>query len=216
MNMHASVCTATTCMAKETPYRTSMATLVYPFDGNVNDVIQSASGVVVGNNPTVYATSCYVGNQALYLNYGGNVQQHVRIPYINLSGRSFTIEFWFNLPGLTLMADYGIFSQCDSNSVCLSISLRNGRFTLSFDSMNLNSTTVIGTAIYQLYTWVHVSFIYDCQLQQQFIYVNGQLDAISGNVVTPFTGGSSLSETAIGRGTSATYGTTYFIGQVYI
>jgi hypothetical protein len=114
--------------------------------------------------------------------------------------------------GVTLVADYGIFGQCDSNGNCLAISLRNGRFALSFDAMNPNNITLIGSTINQQNNWIHLAVVYDAVLYQQQIYVNGQIDAVSRGIVSPFSVTSTSAITTIGRAISFAYITTYFVG----
>lgn len=154
----------------------------------------------------------YVGSQSLSLG-GPSSQQFVQIPYVNLA-QSFTIQTWIYIAWVSLSTDYGIFGQCDSNGRCLSLSLRNGRFALSFDAMNSNNNTLLGTTLNQVNYWIHLAVVYDAVLYQQQIYVNGQIDALSHGMVQPFSGTSTSAITTIGRSISAAYGTTYFQGYV--
>lgn len=136
--------------------------------------------------------------------------QYIQIPYVNL-GQSFTIQAWI-YPSSSVLPDYGIFSQCDLNSNCLSISLRNSRFTISFNSMNVNNYTLFGTYVPVLGNWAHLTVVYDAVLYQQQIYVNGRIDSMSRGIVAPFAGSSTGSITTIGRAVSFAYGVTYFQG----
>ena len=188
-----------------------MTTALYPFDGNLFDLISSASGVPIGSSASPYHPNSYIGTQALSINNPAS-QQYVQIPYINLSQQSFTIELWVYIFGVTLTADYGIFGQCDSNNICLSISLRNGRFSLSFDAMNPSNTTLTGNTINAVGYWIHLAVVYDMNLYQQQIYVNGQLDAMSNGRVTPFQGTSSGAVTTVGRSVSSAYNISYLQG----
>ena len=142
-------------------------------------------------------------------------QQYVQIPFINLAQKSFTIELWL-YPFSVTLSDNGIFGQCDSNGNCLSISLRNGRFALSFDAMNPNNNTLTGASINQQNNWIHLAVVYDAVLYQQQIYVNGQIDAVSRGIVSPFSVTSTSAITTIGRAISYAYTTTYFVGFVFV
>jgi hypothetical protein len=154
-----------------------------------------------------YTGQAYSG-QALTVN---SIAQYVQIPNVNLAQQSFTLQTWLLVPGsLSTPADYGIFGQCDLNSICLSLSLRNSRFTLSFDSMNTNNNTLTGSSLIGASNWVHVTVVYDAVLFQQQIYVNGLIDAVSRSIVTPYRGNSSGATTTIGRSLSSAYQTSYF------
>ena len=211
-NLTASVCASSTCMGAETPYQAPSANLLYSFDGNFNDLSAYATGVGLGLTTPSFSGNCYVGSQSLSLS-GSAQQQYVQIPFVNLAQKSFTIEAWIYVFGVSLVADYGIFGQCDSNNNCLSISLRNGRFVLSFDAMNSNNNTLLGSTILsQQNVWMHLAIVYDAVLYQQQIYVNGQIDAVSRGIVSPFSVTSTSAVTTIGRAISSAYGTTYFSG----
>lgn len=110
-----------------------------------------------------------------------------------------------------ILGDYGIFAQCDLSSKCLSISLRNARFAVSFDSMSSN-TTLISSTLTSTQDWVHLAVVYDATLYQQQIYVNGRIDSISVGMIAPYQGTSPGLITTIGRSSSLAYGTTYFQG----
>jgi hypothetical protein len=193
-----------------------MVTLLYTFDGNFNDMTGYATGTAFGSPAVPGFTSGsnnYVGSQALILAVGS--QQYVQIPYVNLAYRSFTIEVWVYLTG-PLLADYGIFGQCDSNGNCMSISVRNGRFALSFDSMNPNNNTLFGATLTTTSDWHHLAVVYDAVLYQQQIYVDGLIDAVSHSMVSPFTVTSSSAVTTIGRTLSSPYVSSFFTGSVFL
>lgn len=189
-----------------------MTTALYTFDGNSNDMIGTAPGVVIGSNPSPYTYASYVGLQALLINNPSVAQQYIQIPYVLLSNRSFTLEVWLYPMYSISSADYGIFGQCDLNAICLSLSIRNGRIVLSFDSMHSSNRTLVGSTVTQKGSWMHIAVVYDAVLLQQRIYVNGQLDVISRGLVQPFEGTSSGTFATIGRTISAAYGTTYYAG----
>jgi hypothetical protein len=206
--MTVSSCAATTCIGQETPYHTSMVTALFPFDGNFNDISGYVSGTAYGIPLPILSPSCYVGISSLNLISGDS--QYIQIPYINFA-QSFTIEVWL-YPQTSLSGDYGIFGQCNSNLKCLSLSIRNGRFTLSFDSMNSSNITLTSSSLVALSDWTHLTVAYDSTLLQQQIYINGIIDAITNGKVAPYAGTSSGSVTTIGRSTSSAYGLSYFVG----
>lgn len=204
-----SPCLSTTCIGEETPFPSSSATIIYPFDGNANDTTGRLRGIAF-NSPT-YVSQSYAGSRALSLNNPGT-NQYIEIPYIDLSKRSFTIETWLFLTVSSVLNDYGIFSLCDFNSTCLSISVRNGRFALSFDSMDTTNTTLTGTAFIPIREWVHLTVVYDAILYQQQIYVNGRISSVSNGMIAPYQRISINSTATIGASRSAAYGWTYFQG----
>ena len=207
-NITASICSTTTCIGKETPYFTSISSIIYPFDGNVNDISGYATGIAFNFLATSYTTSSYVGSFALNLSPASS--QYVQIPYINLA-QSFTIEVWV-FPLTSLTGDYGIFGQCDIDLKCFSLSLRNGRIALSFDAMNATNNTLTSSSLVILSDWTHISVIYNATLAQQQIYINGRVDAASIGTIAPYAGTSSGSITTIGRSISSAYGLSYFQG----
>jgi hypothetical protein len=188
-----------------------MVTVLYTFDGNANDLNGDATGVLFGSTLPTFAGGNYVGTGAVSL--AGASSQYVQIPYVNLS-QSFTIEVWIS-PTTPMLTEYGIFNLIGSNNKSLLISLRNGRFTLSFDSMNANNVALTGATVVTPSgnpVWIHVAVVYNAALYQQQIYVNGIIDAVSNGMVAPFAGTSSGSITTVGRCLSSAYGTSYFTG----
>jgi hypothetical protein len=184
---------------------------LYPFDGSTTDVINYASGSLFGTTIPTYNPYAYIGTQALLLNSSNN--QYVQIPYINLFQQSFTLQMWvYSYTSLNIPSDYGLFGQCDSNSICFLLTLRNARVTLSFDSMNINNNTLIGSTVLGINNWNQITVVYDAVLSQQFIYINGRIDAMSRGVVASYQGTSSGSVTTIGRSLSLASGYTYFNG----
>ncbi|CAF1146911.1 unnamed protein product [Adineta ricciae] len=210
-NITVSVCSNSTCIGQETPYRTTIITVLYPFDGNYNDLTGYATGTPYGS--PIFSTN-YPGylSQAVYLPAGS--QQYIQIPYVNLSQRSFTVQTWVYPTVISAGNDLGIFSQCDSNSICLSLSIRSGRLALSFDAMNVSSNVLIGTTVLSTNNWFHVTLMYDLNRLQQQIYVNGEIDAISSGIVSPFRATSTGSVTIIGKTSSASYGASYYFGRI--
>ncbi|CAF1552412.1 unnamed protein product [Adineta steineri] len=206
-NITVSACSKTTCIGKETQYHTSIITALYPFDGNYNDIIGYNTGVP-SNSPS-FQTG-YV-SQSVYFTYGS--QQFIQIPNINLTKQSFTLQAWLLPTSMSSTNDLAIFGQCDSNSKCLSLSLRSARFALSFDSMNSSNIVLMGSSVITS-GWVHVTVVYDITLFQQRIYVNGRIDAVSNNIVNPFQTISSVSTTTVAKTSSFAYGTSYYAGRI--
>lgn len=206
--MTASICSTTTCIGKESSFRSSSITSLYPFDGAANDWIGYGTGILLGSSTPSFTASSYVGIQAISLN--PTFFQYIQISSINLAQKSFTIEVWVSL-SVSIAGDFGIFEVCDISSKCLSISSRNGRFALTFDAMNTNNTFISSTVI-SVWDWVHLAVVYDASLYQQQIYVNGILDSTSVGVVSPFQGSLSGLVTTIGKTTTSSYGTTYYYG----
>lgn len=208
-NFTASTCSSSTCIGKETAYRTSIITALYAFDGNANDQSGFATGILNGG---ASATGPGYVSQGLTLTAAS--AQYVQIPYLNFAKQSFTIQTWIYPTTPATTAEYGLFSQCDSNMICLLLSIRNARIAFSFDSMNTtnNSNTLIGATLTTI-TWIHITAVYDATLFQQRIYVNGRIDALSSGIVSAYQGSSAISTTAyIGRSVSTAYSTTYFNG----
>lgn len=208
-NITSSTCASTTCIRQPQQQTGLVTTIIYPFDGGFDALGEFGQSLGFGSSTPGFTGTYYVGNQSLSLS-GPPQQQYVQIPFVNLAQKSFTIEAWLMIHNWVGLAnDYGIFGQCDSNGNCLSISLRNGRFALSFDAMNPNNNTLMGATINQLNYWLHVAIVYDAVLQQQQIYLNGQIDAVSRGMIAPFAVTSTSAVTTIGRTISAAYGTTY-------
>ena len=71
-NITVSACSSTTCIGSETPYHSSMVTILYPFDGSVTDMTGSSSGSLFGAPIPGFTSSAYVGAYALNLNGNTN------------------------------------------------------------------------------------------------------------------------------------------------
>ncbi|UJR27611.1 hypothetical protein I4U23_008892 [Adineta vaga] len=203
-------CSSTTCIGQETPNQIVTTTVLYQFNGNANDSSGRFVGIPFGN-PTYVTQSC-VGTSALNLNSGSF--QYIQIPYVNLEKQSFTIETWLYLTTNSVVGDFGIFSQCDLDLICLSISLKNGRFILSFDSMNIQNKTLVGTTLFSIREWMHLTVIYDATLYQQRIYINGRIDAVSNGIVSAYQGASKNTTTTVGRSRFLSSGFTFFQGRI--
>lgn len=106
---------------------------------------------------------------------------------MNLNSRSFTIEFWFNLPTPT-SSNYAFFGQLSvpsTNKQCLFLVSALGRPRLGFYNDDTPSSTVV-----QSNRWYHIAFVYDNDIRQRFIYLDGILDTQSGVGVGPYLGTS--------------------------
>jgi hypothetical protein len=191
-----------------------MITVLYPFDGNANDISGYGTGTLYGSTAPGFTSNSIMGSRAIVMNSPTFQTQYVQIPYINLAQQSFTIEAWIYPVNQASMVDYGIFSQCDSNNKCISLGLRNSRLIFSLDSMNVNNVTLVGTILISTVNpaWVHIAAIYDAVSFQQRLYVSGRVDAISRSLVVPYRGTPSGSVTTIGRSRWYAFGTTYFAG----
>lgn len=187
-----------------------MITALYQFDGSTNDLSGYYTGVAAGVvPPTTYVSRGYI-NQALSFN--STHLQCVTIPAIDLSRKSFTIETWIYTQGNPTVTEYGIFSQCDTSNLCISLSLRNLHITFSVDSMNSNNSTLTGASAIVVTSWAHIAVVYDATVYQQLIYVNGKIDAVSSGIVQPYQGTLTGATSNIALSSSSGYGTTYFNG----
>ena len=182
------------------------------FDGNANDLTGYGTGTILG---TTLPSLTQAGYVSLSVTLSSNNLQYVWIPSINFAQQSFTIQVWIYTGAVNISGELGIFGQCDSSNVCLSLSLRNARFALSFDAMNANATPLLGSTLVTANVFTHVTAVYDATLLRQALYVNGLLDARSYGSVAPYRGSSSGATTTIGR-TASTAGLQYFNGLAMI
>ena len=212
-NLSTSVCSTSTCIGSESPYRWSITTILFPFDGNYNDQSGFYSGYAYGTSAPSYSSGTSYVRQAIELYVPSN--QYIAIPDVSLRQQSFTIEFWFLISNSGTSVDYGLFSQCGTDSICLGISIRSGRIVVSFDSMN-NSTMqlLVGSTVTSVSYWYHVAVVYDATLRQQLIYLNGKIDAITSGTIEAYQGTSVGSVTLIGRSSSFNYPSSNFHGYV--
>ena len=174
----------------------------WTFEENANDVSGNAyHGQFV--NGAAFTTG-YIGQAILLQNSLG---QFVRVPYINLISRSFTVEAWIYLSSVAPSADLDILGECEIGALdrCLHYVLRQNKLYLGFLSDDLSGTTTFTANV-----WYHVAFVYDYSLNIKSVYLNGILDGIStASGVTPSVGpylGASgnvtIGSTAIGTGVS--------------
>lgn len=115
--------------------------------------------------------------------------------------------------------DFGIFGQCGFNGTgidqCLSLSIRNNRLRLSFDSMGGSNLLTSMSLITASYVYVHITIVYDATLFEQRIYLNGKLDAKSVGKIEPFHSGPEFRvQTTLMMSSSIGYESSYFSGYV--
>jgi hypothetical protein len=136
-------------------------------DGDAHDSMNNFNGTLIGT-PTF--TSGYVG-QAIVI----SDNNYILTSYIDFYRRSFTFELWFYLNNMTNGPP--LFGECVSLTTdqCLHIGLNSdATLHLGFWNDDINGLTSI--AINQ---WYHAAFVYDYDLRQQLIYLNGVLENIT-------------------------------------
>ena len=201
-------CPVSTCIGQETPYRSSIVTALFPFNGNDDDQTGYISAIMMSPTVTSYAQS-YLTN-GLLLSLAS--QQYLQTSYINLARKSFTVQLWLFVSSFASSNDFGLFGQCDAYNVCLSISLRNGRVATSLDSMNPSNSMLIGATVIIINAFTHITVVYDEAFSQLRIYVNGRIDAMSSGLVRSYQGNSENLVTTIARSSSFGYSNSYFVG----
>lgn len=211
-NITVSMCSRSTCIGQETPFRTSMTTLFYAFDGNLYDSTGLANGIPFGVPASVSFVAQAMSGQAYYLS--SFYFQYISIPYVNLFQQSFTFQVWILMYNDNSTTDVGIFYQCGSvDNICLSLTIRNNHVILSFDSMNSTNQPLIGSTVVPLSVWNHITIVYDAIALQQLIYVNGRIDAVSEGMVSPYQGTpAGTSTTTIGHSSLFTSPSSYWYG----
>lgn len=211
-NISVSMCSRSTCIGQETPYRSSMTTRLYTFDGNLYDSTATVAGTSLGVPPSISFTLVGMASLAYYMSLFNF--QYVSIPYVNLSQQSFTFQIWIVPYVDNTTADVGIFGQCGStDNICFSLSLRNNHIVVSFDAANPNDVPLISSAIIPFYIWTHVTVVYDAVALQQLIYINGRVDTATAKTVRPYRGTSvGSSNTTIGFSSSFTSPVSYYTG----
>ncbi|CAF1309889.1 unnamed protein product [Didymodactylos carnosus] len=172
----------------------------WSFDGDATDLFNTYNGVLY-NKPT-FKTG-YVGQAIAFT--GGN--QYVQTPFVNLAYQSFTIEAWVYLTTLA-MTDSSIFGECTAKTTgkCLQLVIRNKLLYMDFYGHNTTGRTTL-----QINTWYHVAFVYDENLQQQSVYLNGTLDGQSTQSIPPYLG--TCANVTIGT-IQNSVANNYFIGSI--
>lgn len=136
----------------------------------------------------------------------------MRISPLNFRQQSFTLQLWYVIYGSGTNNDYGLFSQCTSDWICLALNVRNNRLFFSLDSMNPNGKVLVGRTVVTSNYWYHITVTYDAIQRQQSIYLNGNLEAISVTGIDPYQGTAFSAIAYIGLGFSMNYTSSYFHG----
>jgi hypothetical protein len=129
---------------------------------------------------------------------------------MNLFNISFTVQLWFYLTR-TSTQDNAFFGQQSASNIgeeCLFLMCHLGKLYMGFYNDDTTGSTVL-----QSNTWYHAAFIYDNDLRQRFIYLNGILDAQSATGVGPYLG-TTGSMTIGGANVDGTIGKPYFSGYI--
>jgi hypothetical protein len=106
---------------------------------------------------------------------------------MSLNSRSFTIEFWFSLTNAA-SNNYAFFGQLSVPSTgeeCLFLVSAAGKLDMGFFNDDTISSTVLSSN-----TWYHAAFVYDINVRQRSIYINGILDIQSATGAGPYFGTS--------------------------
>ena len=153
----------------------------YSFDGNANDIhgVYSATASGSPTYVTGYVTSA--------ISFDAPSTQRLSAPSMSFNSRSFTIEFWF-YSSVLIGYNYALFGQLSSINTAkqtLFVVLNNGRMGLGFYNDDTYSNRVFSAS-----TWYHVALVYDNNVRQRFIYIDGVLDAQSAFNVGPYLGTS--------------------------
>lgn len=187
-----------------TPISSASRLAYYKFESNTNDLTGNypASGL---SSPTY--TTGYAGS-GIYLN-GAPFEQLITSS-MNLSSRSFTIELWFYLTRIPTQdnAFFGQQSIADVGKYCLFLMSRLGRLYMGFYADDTTGGTTLQNA-----TWYHAAFVYDHDLRQRWIYLNGLVDGQSTTGVGPYLG-STGSMTIGSAKIDGTIGTPFFSGYL--
>lgn len=153
----------------------------YSFDSNTNEItgVYPASGIP---SPT-YVTG-YVGT-AIYFNAA--LSQRLSAPAMQLNSRSFTIEFWFYLVNAVSnnFAFFGQLSVINTSKQTLFLVAAGGRLLIGFFNNDVTSSRVLTDN-----TWYHAAFVYDINIRQQLIYIDGLFDIASSVGSGPYLGTS--------------------------
>jgi hypothetical protein len=153
----------------------------YSFDSTTNDAtgVYSASGIASPIYTTGYVNSA--------ISFDASLLQRLSAPAMSLNSRSFTIEFWFSLTD-SASYNYAFFGQLsvpNTERECLFLVSTFGKLYMGFFDNDTPSSTIL-----QNNTWYHAAFVYDNDIRQRFIYINGILDIQSLTGVGPYIGTS--------------------------
>ena len=145
----------------------------WPGDGNSNDIVDGHHGVPTGD--TTYSPGM-VG-MAFDLDGNGDYVDVGIAPELGLTG-DFTVDAWIKateLGGGTRVVLGSILADNRNNQV-LNLSIQNGKPYFGFWNNDTPGKMVLSPNV-----WYHIAWRYDSSTQEQAIFVNGVLDAQSGN-----------------------------------
>lgn len=162
-----------------------VTTLLWTFDNTLNDLSGAYTGTPL-NNPTFVPG---INGYGSALSVNGTVGQCSTVnPYLNMSYRSFTWEFWV-YPTVTPTGDSMFIGQCTaagSVGECLIFMTRNTIMWFAFWGDD-----VVGSTLIPANRWSHMAFVYDITLNKKFIYLNGILEGTQ-NSIGPLKVGSTV------------------------
>jgi hypothetical protein len=179
--------TTTTSAATTTTVSPVVIIAYWSFDNVMTDSYGVYNGQLIdsaGFSPNV-TNQPYVGyGEALYMNSSMNQSFLVSTPFLDLTLKSFTIEGWI-YPTI-MSGDRGIFGQCQCSTCtnqCMYLIIRTNHLYIGFTSNELSGTTILS-----INTWYHIAFVYNYQIQQQILYLNGVQEAIKSNAAQSYQG----------------------------
>jgi hypothetical protein len=119
--------------------------------------------------------------------FNATLSQRLSTSPMSLNSRSFTIEFWFSLVNAAgnTYAFFGQMSVMNTPNQCFFLAALSGQLDIGFFNNDATSLTVL-----QSNTWYHAAFVYDHNVRQQNIYINGILDKQSPTNISPYLGTS--------------------------
>ena len=138
------------------------------------------------------------------------MSQRVIAPPMSFNSRSFTIEFWFRTPTPTGNR-YAFFGQMSSMSTALQtlfLVINNGWLDFGFFNDDTSGARTLAAN-----TWYHLAFVYDHDLRQRFIYIDGVADMQSAVGVGPYLG-TSGPVTIGGADIYGSYGILFYTGFI--
>lgn len=187
-----------------TPISSSSRLAYYKFESNTNDMTGTypASGLSSPTYTTGYSGSC--------IYFDGTSFEQLMTSSMNLSSRSFTIEFWFYLTRISTQdnAFFGQQSLVNVGKYSLFLMSHLGKLYMGFYADDTSGGTLLKNA-----TWYHAAFVYDNDLGQRSIYLDGAVDGQSATGVGPYLGGTG-SMTIGSAKIDGTIGTPFFSGYL--
>lgn len=142
----------------------STVTAFWPLDGNTNDLTNRNNGTLIGSSSFVDG---YI-DQAINC----SSTNYIEVSYIDLYRRSLTVELWFYL---TNNNDYmGLFGEYENTTFenCLHYGIQEHSllYMAFYDDDSESSTIIVENQ------WYHVAFVYDYDVRERQIYLNGLLE----------------------------------------